>query len=432
MAPELVGLIGVVLMLVLIAARLWIGVAMGVIGILGMAVLRNWNLAIISAAEVSFNNMNNYTLTVIPMFALMGMIISESRIGADLFRACNAWLSRVTGGLASATVAASALMAAVCGSHTVSTVILSRMALPEMKRYNYEDGFSCATVAVGAPLSIVIPPSLAMILYGIITEQPIGKLFIAGIIPGAMMIIVFIIVIRVMCSVKPELAPKGDKFTIKEKMSATMGILPVIILFILVLGGIYMNVVTSTQSGALGAAGAIIISLCYKTLNGKKFLLALRETAHTVGMVFSLLIGTYIFVRFITLSGLPATLASFMVGLNAPLPVVMLMLALVYLMLNMIIPEIAMVILSVPILFPAMMALGFDPIWLGIYIALWMSLAAITPPIGLVVFIISGISGLNVTKIFKACAPFILADAFVIILVCIFPALITWLPAQMG
>jgi len=432
MSPELIGVLGVVVMLVLIAMRMWIGVAMGVVGIVGMAILRNWNLAIISAAEVSFNNMNNYTLTVIPMFALMGMVISESRIGTDLFKACNAWLSRVTGGLASATVAASALMAAVCGSHTVSTVILSKMALPEMKRYNYNDGFACATVAVGAPLSIVIPPSLALILYGIITEQPIGKLFIAGIIPGILMIVVFLVLIRIMCTVRPELGPKGDKFTLKEKMRATLGVIPVIILFVLVLGGIYMNVVTSTQSGAIGAAGAIIISLCYKTMNGKKFLIALRETAMTVGMVFSLLIGTYIFVRFVTLSGLPASLANFMAGLNAPLPVIMLMLALVYMALDMIMPEIAMIILSVPILFPAMMLLGFDPIWLGIYIALWMALAAITPPIGLVVFIISGMSGVSVTQIFKSCMPFIAADAVVIILVCVFPSLVTWLPSMMG
>jgi len=431
MAPEMIGLIGVIVMLLLIAMRMWIGVAMGVVGIVGLAILRNMNLALVSAAEVSFGNINSYTLTVIPMFALMGMIISESRIGSDLFRACNAWLGRVTGGLASATVAASAFMAAICGSHTVSTVILSKIALPEMKRYNYDDGFACATVAVGAPLSIVIPPSLALILYGIITEQPIGKLFIAGLIPGVLMILVFLALIRIMCTAKPHLGPKGEKFTLKQKMKATWGILPVIILFVLVLGGIYMNIFTSTESGAIGAAGAIIISLAYKSLNGKKFLLAIKETAMTVGMVFSLLIGTYIFIRFITLSQLPMALSSFMAGLNAPLPVVMLMLAVVYMLLDAIMPEIAMIILSVPIIYPAMMILGFDPIWLGIYIALWMALAAITPPIGLVVFIISGMSGVTVTKIFKSVMPFIAADVVVIALICIFPMLVTWLPSLM-
>ena len=211
MAPEIIGLIGVVVMLLLIAMRMWIGVAMGVVGIIGLAVLRNFDLALVASAEVTFANINSYTLTVIPMFALMGMVISESRIGTNLFKACNAWLGRVTGGLASTTVAASALMAAICGSHTVSTVILSKMALPEMKRYNYDDGFAAATVAVGAPLSIVIPPSLALILYGIITEQPISKLFIAGLIPGVMMIVVFLLLIRIMCKLKPELGPKGEK-----------------------------------------------------------------------------------------------------------------------------------------------------------------------------------------------------------------------------
>ena len=432
MAPELVGILGVIVMLLLISMRMWIGVAMGVVGIIGIAILRNWDLAIENAAAVSFANVNSYTLTVIPMFALMGMIIAESRIGTDLFNACNAWLGRVRGGLASTTVVASGFLGAICGSHTVSTVILSKMALPEMKRYNYHDGFAAATVAVGAPFSIVIPPSLALILYAILTEQPVGKMFIAGIIPGILMVLAALALIRIMCTIKPELGPKGEKFSLREKLKATLGIIPVIILFLLVLGGIYLNVFTTTESGAIGAVGAIIISLCYKTLNGKKFLIALKETAMTVGMVFSLLLGTYIFIRFITLSQLPNALTNFMVGLNAPVPVIMLMLALVYILLDMVMPEIPMIILSVPIIYPAMMVLGFDPIWLGIYIALWMALAAITPPIGMVVFIISGMSGVPVTKIFKSVMPFIAADAFVIILICVFPVLVTWLPSLMG
>jgi len=432
MAPELVGILGVIVMLLLISMRMWIGVAMGVVGIIGIAILRNWDLAIENAAAVSFANVNSYTLTVIPMFALMGMIIAESRIGTDLFNACNAWLGRVRGGLASTTVVASGFLGAICGSHTVSTVILSKMALPEMKRYNYHDGFAAATVAVGAPFSIVIPPSLALILYAILTEQPVGKMFIAGIIPGILMVLAALALIRIMCTIKPELGPKGEKFSLREKLKATLGIIPVIILFLLVLGGIYIKVFTTTESGAIGAVGAIIISLCYKTLNGKKFLIALKETAMTVGMVFSLLLGTYIFIRFITLSQLPNALTNFMVGLNAPVPVIMLMLALVYILLDMVMPEIPMIILSVPIIYPAMMVLGFDPIWLGIYIALWMALAAITPPIGMVVFIISGMSGVPVTKIFKSVMPFIAADAFVIILICIFPVLVTWLPSLMG
>ena len=432
MAPELIALLAIVVLVILIAFRMWIGVAMGIVGFFGIALLRNMDVAMDAVAEVPFANINSYTLTVIPMFALMGMVIAESRIGTDLFKACNAWLGRVRGGLASATVVTSGMLGAICGSHMVSTVILSKIALPEMKRYDYDESFACSTVAVGAPLSIIIPPSLPLILYGIITEQPIGKLFIAGIIPGIIMVLVFLALIQVMCRRNPALGPKGEKLPLKQMLKLTVGVIPVLILFLLVLGGIYLNVFTTTESGAIGAAGAVIISVCYKTLNGKKFFLALKETAMTLGMVFSLLLGTYVFIRFITLSRLPFAVSNFFIGLNAPLPVLMLVLALIYIILGMLIPEIPMIILTIPILYPALSALGFDPIWLGVYVVLMMALGAITPPIGMVVFIVSGLSGVSVPKLFKAVAPFVVADLIVILIICIFPILVTWLPGLMG
>ena len=431
MAPELIGLLGIVVLLVLIAFRMWIGVAMGIVGFLGLLVLRNSSVALGSLSQVPFNNLNNYALTVIPMFALMGMVIAESRIGSDLFKACNAWLGRVRGGLASATVVSSAFLGAICGSHMVSTVVMSKIALPEMKQYNYDDGFAAAAVSVGAPLSIIIPPSIPLIIYGIITEQPINKLFIAGLIPGIVMTIVFCVLITIMCRKNPKLGPKGDVPPLREKLRATLGIVPVILLFLLVFGGLYLNVFTTTESGAIGSAGAIIISICYKTLNGKKFMLALKETALTVGMIFSLLLGTYIFIRFITLSLLPAAVSGFIVGLDVSLPVLMVVLALIYIVLGMLIPEIPMVILTIPILYPALTAVGFDPIWLVIYVVLMMALGSITPPIGMVVFIVSGFSKVPIPKLFKAVSPFIIADLVVVILMCIFPIMATWLPSMM-
>ena len=431
MAPELIGLLGIIVLLILIALRMWIGVAMGVVGIIGLIILRSATVAMGSAAQVPFTNLNNYALTVIPMFALMGMIIAESRIGTDLFKACNAWLGRVRGGLATATVVSSGFFGAICGSHMVATVVMSKIALPEMKRYKYDDGFAAACVSVGAPLSIIIPPSLPLIIYGIITEQPINKLFFAGIIPGITMVIVFCILINIMCRRNPSLGPRGDVPPLGEKLKATVGIIPVIVLFLLVFGGLYLNVFTTTESGAIGSAGAIIISICYKSLNGKKFMLAVKETAVTVGMIFSLLLGTYIFIRFITLSQLPFAVSGFLVGLNVSKAVIMLVLALIYIVLGMLIPEIPMIILTVPILYPALTALGFDPIWLGIYVVLMMALGAITPPIGMVVFMVSGFSGVSVPKLFKSVAPFIIADLVVVVLMCIFPMLATWLPSMM-
>jgi tripartite ATP-independent transporter DctM subunit len=410
---------------------MWIGVAMGIVGLVGLVALRGMDQALLAAAEVPFSNVNSYTLTVIPMFALMGMVISESSIGTDLFKACNAWLGSIRGGLASATVATSGLLGAICGSHMVGTVIMSKIALPEMKRYKYNEDFAAATVCAGAPLSIIIPPSLPLIMYGIITEQSIGKLFISGIFPGVVMIVVFIILITVICTRNPALGPKGDNTQFIDKIKLSKGIIPVVILFVVVLGGIYAGVFTTTESGAIGSVGAVVIALIYKSLNGKKLLLAVKETAMTIGMIFSLLLGTYIFIRFITYSKIPFAVSDFLVNLDAPMPVLMIALAVIYIVLGMLIPEIPMIILTIPILYPALVSVGFDPIWLGIYVVLMMALGAVTPPIGMVVFIVSGLSGVSVPKLFKAVVPFIIGDFVVIILICIFPQMATWLPSLM-
>ena len=432
MAPELIGILGVVLLIIFIGLRMWIGVAMGLIGFVGLIILRNFDTAMVSIAEVPFTNVNNYTLTVLPMFAMMGMIIAESRIGKDLFRACNTWIGYKRGGLAHATAMASGGIGAVCGSHMVATVILSKIALPEMKRFNYHDGFAAACVVSGAPLAIILPPSLPLIVYGIITEQPIGKLFIAGIIPGIIFFCALNVVIFFVMKKHPEYGPKGEKTTTREKIKSSWSVLPIVLLFLLVFGGIYTNTFTTTESGAIGTAGAIILSLCYKSLNGKKFMIALKETATTVGMLFSLLLGTYIFIRFITMSQLPFFISSFMIGLNAPMPVLMLVLAGIYIIMAMFIPEIPLIILTVPILFPALMAVGFDPIWYAIFMVCIMSLGSFTPPVGMLVFMLSGLSGVPVPRLFKACLPFISIDLFMITTISLFPWLVTWLPSRMG
>ena len=433
MAPELAGVLGVVLLIVLIGFRMWIGVAMGIVGFIGLLVLGvPFDRALAQAGEVPFQQINNYTLTVIPMFAMMGMIIAESRIGTDLFKTCNIWIGSKRGGLAHATMMASAGIGAISGSHMVSTVILSKIALPEMKRYKYNDAFAAACVVSGAPLSIILPPSLPLIIYGIITEVAIGQLFIAGVIPGIIFFIALNVVIFVVMLRHPEYGPRGAITTLGEKLKSLVSVLPIVILFLLVFGGIYSGMFTTTESGAVGTAGAIIISLCYKTLNGKNFLAALRETATTVGMLFGLLFGTYIFIRFITLSQLPFYVSGFMTGLNAPMPVLMLVLAAVYILMAMFIPEIPLIILTVPIIFPALMAVGFDPIWYGIFMVCMMSLGSFTPPVGMLVFILSGLSGVPVPRLFKACAPFISVDLFMLLMISLFPWLVTWLPSRMG
>ena len=432
MSPPVIGLIAIAVLLILIMMRMWIGVAMGIVGVIGLIILKGLDTTLIQLADVPFMNINSYTLTVVPMFTFMGMIIAESKIGSDLFGACNAWLGKRRGGLASATVVTSGLLGAITGSHLVGTVILSKVALPEMKRFKYKEEFASAVVAVGAPLSIIIPPSLPLIIYGIITEQPISKLFISGIIPGLIMILVFVGIIVFTCIRNPDQAPRAEiNLRLREKMRATWGVLPVVVLFVLVLGGVYTGVFTTTESGAIGSVGALIISLSYKAINGKKFFVAVKETAMTLGMLFTMLMGTYIFIRFMTFSQLPQAISSFLVSLGAPMPVMILALAILYMLLGMFMPEIPMIILTVPVLFPGLQAIGFDPIWLGLFLVLMMALGAITPPIGMIVFLVSGLSGVQVPKLFRAVSPFIIGDLIVILLICIFPFLATWLPSLM-
>lgn len=431
MSAEMIGLLGVLVLIILIVLRMWIGAALAIVGFLGVFIMRDMTQALSIIGSSPFQNINSYTITVIPMFTLMGMVIGETNIGRDLFKAANAWIGGFKGGLASATVAACGMLGAITGSHYVGTVIMSKIALPEMRRYKYDDQLATASIAAGAPLSIIIPPSMPMIMYGIITEQPIGKLFMGGLLPGILMIVVFIVFISIYCIRKPNMGPPGEKTSINIKLRSLVGIIPMLVLFILVLGGIYGGFFTTTESGAVGALGALIIAIVTKQMNGKKFVQIMKETLLTVCMVLFLLVGTYIFISFISLSKLPFFITQFVTGLNAPNFVIIIALAIMYLILGMILPEIPMIVLTIPILYPALSALGFDPVWLCIFVVLMMALGAITPPIGMVVFMMGGLSGVPVPKIFKGVMPFIICDFVVIALVAIFQPLATWIPSMM-
>ena len=431
MSNEMIGILGIVLLFIFLLLRMWVGVALGLVGFIGIIVMRGFSQSIAIMGGAPFQNITTYTITVLPMFTLMGMIIAESNIGRNLFKTGYNWIGNAPGGLSSASVVASGMLGAICGSHMVGTVIMTKIALPEMKRYKYDEGFATATIAAGAPLSIVIPPSMPLILYGILTEQNIGALFMSGLLPGLLMVLVFIAIITIQCSRRPELGPRGDKVPISEKFRSLGGIMPVILLFVLVLGGIYMGLFTTTESGAIGAIFACIIAFAMKSMNVKKLMIALKEAALTVCMMLFLLAGTYIFIGFITLSRLPFMLSNMIVSINANYWVIVIIVALLYIVLGMILPEITMVALTVPILFPALMAVGFHPIWLGIFITLMMALGAITPPIGMIVFIVSGLSGVPIVRIFKSCIPFIIGDLIVIFCVAVFPALATWIPSMM-
>jgi tripartite ATP-independent transporter DctM subunit len=393
--------------------------------------MNGWDTAMGILATSPFSNIDNYITTAIPMFTLMGMIIAETNIGKNLFDFANKYLGRRTGGVASATVVAAGLMGAITGSDNVSCVIMSKLALPELKRLNYADSLATASVAAGAPLAILIPPSMAFIMYAMLTEQSVGDLFVAGIVPGIIMILAFVVAITIACKRNPALGPKGEEFTKAEKRKSLVGVIPVIILFIIVLGGIYLGICTATEAGALGSLGAFVIALVGRDMSLKKLSKILRETVLAVGFVLFMLAGTYVFIRFVALSKLPFAITNLVLGLSMPSGVILFFIALMYVILGMLMPQIPMMILTVPLIAPAMVALNIDIIWFGVFVVMMMALGAISPPIGMDAFIVSGLSRVPVTTVYKGVWPFIYADLIVILLCTLVPSIVTWLPYAM-
>lgn len=432
MPSEIIGIIGIILLIALIACRMWIGVAMGLVGFIGLVLMQDMGYALNIVGSAPYSNLFSYTLTVIPMFTLMGMFISESKIGTKLYGAAEVFVGHFKGGLASATVIACGILGAITGGHYGATVIMSKLALPEMRKRNYSDQLAGASIASAAPLAIIIPPSVSLIFFGVLTETSISSLFMGGIIPGIMLMVCFCITVAIICKRKPELGPAGKKSGWKERIRALTGLIPVIILIFLVLGTVYTGVCTTTESGAIGAVGALVIALFMKDVNLKMLKRCFFDTAKNAGMILFLMVGTYIFISFISVSKLPFAISNIVVGLHAPFAVIMLAVALMYFFLGMFLPEIPMMLLTVPLLWPALKALGADPIWFGVVIVMMMAMGSITPPVGVVVFILSGVSKIPVLKLFKGCLPFIITEVIVIIILCIFPNIVTWLPSTMG
>lgn len=428
MSPELVGLLGIVALIVLICCRLWIGAALAIVGFVGIIIMNGWTTAMGVVVTNPFSNIDNYITTAIPMFTLMGMIIAETSIGRNLFDFANKFLGRRRGGVASATVVASGLMGAITGSDNVSCVIMSKLALPELKRLNYADSLATASVAAGAPLAILIPPSMAFIMYAMLMEQSVSRLFMAGLVPGIVMVIVFVIAIAITCRINPKLGPKGEKFTRKEKLKSLVGVIPVVVLFVIVLGSIYLGFCSPTEAGALGSLGAFVIALISRDITFKKMWKILYESVLAVAFVLFMLCGTYVFIKFIALSKLPFFITNFVIGLPVGRNVILFAVAIMYVILGMLMPQIPMMILTVPLLAPAMTALGFDIIWFGVFVVMMMALGAVSPPIGMDAFIVSGLSGVPVTRIYKGLVPFIIADILVILLCCVWPQIVLWLP----
>jgi tripartite ATP-independent transporter DctM subunit len=432
MSPEIVGIIAFVILFILIALKLPIGLAMLVVGAFGIWYLISGNAVVAKLAIVPFDVASRYDLSALPAFLLMAHVIFASGLGQDLYNLAAKWLGRQPGGLAMATVAGSAGFAAISASSLASVVTMGLVALPEMKRYNYSPQLSSGTIAAGSTMGILIPPSGVLIIYGIITETSIGKLFIAGLIPGILEAVFYIVTIFIICRWKPSLGPRGPRYSLREKFAAFGSCIEIIALIILVLVGLFVGWFSPTEAGAVGAAGAIIFSLIRRRLNWPKFKKAIIDTLKTTGMLYCILIGAFMFQYFVAVTNIPFALAETIGGLALPALAVMACIMLLYIFLGCVMEAMTMILLTIPIFFPLALNLGFDPIWFGIIIVRVVEIGLVTPPIGMNVYALAGLQpDVPVTTIFKGVIPFLIADFFHVMLLLLVPAVVMFLPNLM-
>lgn len=363
------------------------------------------------------------------MFVLMGTFASASGISQRLYRTAYMWLGHWRGGLGIATIFACAGFGAICGSSTATAAAMGQIALPEMRKYGYEDSFASGTVAAGGTLGILITPSTVLIIYGILTEQSIVKLFVAGILPGILVSLLFALTVYLICLRRPEIAPAGEKFTLKEKVKALVNVIEVAILFALALGGLFLGWFSPTQAGAVGAASALVIGLVRRQLDKKAIFSACREGLRTSCMVFFIIVGATLFGYFIAVTRIPFELVEFVRSLNVPPIVVMILIMLTYFFGGFFMDSMALIVLTVPIFYPLVTELKFDPIWFGVIIVLLGEMGVLTPPVGVNVFVVKGIvPDVPIEQIFRGIVPFVVALVISTVIITIFPIIATLLP----
>lgn len=432
MDNNLITLLGFVGLFGMIAARVPVGIAMGIVGVLGFSAVTGLDAALGVVETSPLRTVTDYNLSLIPMFILMGVFASATGMSRELFRAGQAWFGGFRGGSAMSTMAACGGFAAICGSSVATAATMTRVALPEMRRNGYADSLSTGLIASGGTLGILIPPSVVLVLYGFLTDQDIGKLFLAGVIPGLLAILLSFITIRVLGMLRPESMPAGERSSWREKFDSLRGIWAVLLLFIAIVGGIYLGVVTPVEAAALGACCTFLIGVLRRRLTLKLTLACLLDALRTSVAIFTILIGAMLFGYFLTVTQSPQLLTSWLTSLPVGSYGVLLLILGLFLVLGCVLDPMAMIILMVPILYPVITSLGFDPIWFGIIVVVAVELGMITPPIGINVFVIRSVApDVPLGQIFKGVMPFVAADLVRLALLVLFPSLVLFLPGQM-
>jgi tripartite ATP-independent transporter DctM subunit len=430
---DLIAIGGFVVLFALATLRIPIGVAMGIVGVGGFAMIVGLEPALRQLSLSALRSASSETFGLVPMFLLMGSIATASGMSAELFRAANAWLGHRRGGLATATIAACGGFAAICGSSVATAVTMTRVALPEMRGRGYSDAVATGTIAAGGTLGILIPPSIVLAIYGIITEQDIGRLFIAGVLPGLLSVLLFMLTINVIGWLAPDTMPaSGTRADWATRMRTLGGVWAIGLLFIFVIGGIYIGLFTPTEAAGAGAAGAFIISVARRRLSFDALVGCLVEAIRTTASVFIILIGAVMFGYFLAVTQTTQKLTASLIELGlGPYPTLGLIL-LLYFVLGCVLDALAMVVLTVPILLPVILELGFDPIWFGVIVVVAAELALITPPVGMNVFVINSVvREISLVTIFRGALPFVVTETVVLVLLIVFPAIVLFLPSRM-
>ncbi|KHF38520.1 TRAP transporter large permease [Halalkalibacter okhensis] len=435
MTPVTIGLISILIFFIFLLLRMPVSYTMLISGIIGISLLNSPTVALKVAATEIYTSFSTYTLSAIPMFVWMGFLALYGGIGAKLFHFAYRTVGHLPGGLAIAAQGAAGLFGAISGSNTATAATIGSLAVPEMRKHHYNNSLSTASVAAGGILGVLIPPSTLFIIYGIASEQSVGKLFLAGIIPGIILMILFMIMVYILAVRNPELAPAGEKSTWSERyQSLKGGLWEVSVIFALSMGGLFAGWFTPTEAGAIGAGGVLVLTLLTKKLSWEGLKSSLFDTLRTTAMIMLLIASAVVFGRLITMSRIPFEIGGWVESLVLPSFVIMALILLIYLILGFFMDALALILLSIPIFFPVVVnTLGYDPIWFGVIIVLVAAMGVITPPVGVNVYIIKGVvKDVSVEEIFRGIWPFLIMIMVLVALLMAFPEIATFLPNLLG
>ena len=422
MSNVIYGVIAVILLLVMIFYKIWIGAALAAIGFIGYAIIYSADKSLIMVASEAFSQIGNYSFATVILFTSMGWIIAGTGLGDDLFKTADKWMGRLRGGVAIASTVSCGIFGAVCGSSTACALTMSKIAYPEMHKMKYDDSLSAATVAAGGTIGFMIPPSIGFIMYGLITENSISKLFLAGVMPGIVQVILYILVIAVLVRKRPDWAPDNSArvVTMKEKIASLKTTWPILVLILVIVFGLYGGIFTATEAGAIGAVSALVLAAVTGKLSKKNLKSVTVDTAKTTGQVVLLLVGAYIFSRFLTITRLPERMTEIAMGISSPVLLIS-AICLLYIILGMFLDIYAITILTIPILYPISVAAGWNAIWFGVVLVKLMQIGMVTPPYGTNLFVTSSATGVPLKQLYKGSVPFLLADIVHLILIIAIP-----------